>query len=146
MIYLGVDPGLTGALAWLCGGEITVADMPVVAGEVDVDAVARLLRNDPPGRAVVERVHSMPGQGVASSFKFGMSYGAILAVVVVAQIETHLVTPNVWKKHYRLTADKEQARAMAIRLWPGCGLFSRKKDQGRAEAALLAKYCMEVIT
>jgi hypothetical protein len=41
---------------------------------------------------------------------------------------------------------KEQARALALGLWPGCtDTFARKKDHGRAEAALLAKFAAETI-
>jgi len=49
------------------------------------------------------------------------------------------------KTHFGLDADKEKSRALAIRLWPGCGYFSRVKDHGRSEAALIARYGAETI-
>ena len=145
MIVLGIDPGVTGGLAWVYArGQIDAKDIPTAGGEVDVDTIVGMLKEQRPTVTFIERVHSMPKQGVASSFKFGMAYGALWAVVVASGIPLHRVSPTVWKKHFHLSADKEQARALAIQYWPGTGLFARKKDHGRAEAALIARYGLEV--
>jgi crossover junction endodeoxyribonuclease RuvC len=69
-----------------------------------------------------------------------MSYGIAKGVVGSLHIPTINVAPTKWKKHFGLTADKEQARALAISTWPFSEHFRRKKDNGRAEAALLALY------
>jgi hypothetical protein len=142
---LGADPGISGAVAMLCGGAIEAWDAPVAGGELDTDELARIVRDAKPDFAVIERVSSMPKQGVASTFKFGMSYGALRAVIAVCGVPQHLVTPAAWKKFYRLSSDKEASRALAIRLWPGCGLFNLKKHEARAKAALIACYGMEVL-
>jgi hypothetical protein len=142
---LGCDPGISGALALLTDTTIEAWDAPVVNGELDTDELARIVRNAKPDFAVVERVSSMPKQGIASTFRFGMSYGALRAVVAVCGVSQYLVTPGLWKKHFKLSSDKEESRALAIRLWPGCGLFNLKKHEGRAEAALLARYGAEVL-
>jgi hypothetical protein len=145
MIILGVDPGVTGGIAFLYpDGKINAIDIPNVAGEVNIDALMRVFTSVKPDIAIIERASSMPGQGVSSTFKFGVAYGALRALVVACGIPHSLVSPIVWKKHFRLSADKEQSRALAIRFWPGSGLFDRKKDHGRAEAALIAKYEQEV--
>ena len=140
----GVDPGLSGAIAFffpVAPDRVAAEDMPVVAGEVDCATVAARISQMAPAFAIVERVASMPKQGVASTFKFGASYGAVRGILAALQIRTHLVAPAVWKKHFRLDSDKEKARAMALRLFAASpGHFSRKKDHGRAEAALLAVY------
>lgn len=147
-VVLGIDPGLTGGIAFLfpAWGRVAAEDVPLAGGEVDVDTLAARLRQMAPTVAVIERVHSMPKQGVSSTFKFGMAYGALRAVVAAMQIPTHLVTPQAWKRHFRLGADKEESRELALRLWPGersDGAFRRKKDHGRAEAALIARYGAE---
>jgi crossover junction endodeoxyribonuclease RuvC len=81
----------------------------------------------------------MPGQGVASTFKFGQSYGSVLGLFGALKYNIIDVTPRRWKKDLSLTSDKEQARQMAINNWPDVSdLFKRKKDHGRAEAALIA--------
>ena len=83
----------------------------------------------------------MPRQGVASTFKFGAPYGAVLGVLAALKIQTHLVAPAAWKKHFRLDSDKEKSRALALRTFAASPEhFSRKKDHNRAEAALLALY------
>jgi crossover junction endodeoxyribonuclease RuvC len=56
------------------------------------------------------------------------------------------VSPAVWKKHFKLPADKEASRALALPLFPATAEhFARKKDHGRAEAALIARYGSEVL-
>jgi hypothetical protein len=72
-----------------------------------------------PTFAIVERVASMPKQGVSSTFKFGAPNGAIRGVLAALQIRTHLVSPAVWKKYFQLDSDKEKSRALALRTWYG---------------------------
>ena len=106
----------------------------------------RRLKQMGPSVAIVESVSAMPGQGVSSTFKFGAAYGTVRGVIAALEIPVHLVTPGKWKKHFRLSADKEQARALALRLFPASSQhFERKKDHGRAEAALIARYGAEAV-
>jgi hypothetical protein len=146
MIILGIDPGVTGGLAFI-GGDcpVDVYDIPSANGEIDCATLGRLIGGWMPTAAFIERASSRPGQGVASTFKYGAAYGALRAVVQVCGVPLHLVAPHTWKKHFKLDSDKEKARALAIRLWPGCPYFSRKKDHGRAEAALIARYGAETL-
>ena len=146
-LVLGIDPGLTGAIAAFDPArpdQVVVHDMPVAGGMVDAAELARLVREIGPASAVVEQVASRPGQGVVSIFRFGACYGAALATVAAMGIPARLVPPSRWKRHFRLGSEKEEARALAVRLWPGCSSFSRKKDHGRAEAALIARFGSEV--
>jgi crossover junction endodeoxyribonuclease RuvC len=142
MIILGVDPGKSGALAFYDpdADSVAVFDMPVVDGEVHAAEVARYIKDFAPNFAMIERVHAMPKNGAASMFNFGFAYGVIRGVVAGLMVPTHLVTPTTWKRHYKLSSNKEESRWMAINLWPDNNRFSKKKDDGRAEAALLAKY------
>jgi hypothetical protein len=140
---LGVDPGITGGIAFLFANCVVAEDIPTAGGEVDVDTLVRRVREMQPALAIIERANAMPKQGVASTFKYGVAYGALRTVVALCNIPYRLVTPGKWKNHFRLDADKEQSRALAIQFWPGCGYFSRKKDHGRAEAALIARYGAE---
>src|SRR5262245_15058059 len=120
-LILGIDPGITGGLAFLTGTQVWTYDIPNVAGEVDVDALAGIVRMHQPAFAVIERAGAMPKQGVSSTFKYGVAYGALRAVVAVLHIPHRLVSPVVWKRHFKLDRDKEKSRALAIQLWPGCG-------------------------
>ena len=141
MLVVGVDPGLSGAIAWVENGIVLDAvDMPIMDGRVDASTLADIvIKHGIPEMVVVEKVSSMPGQGVASTFKFGQSYGALLGVFGALKLRIVHVTPRKWKGSMGLTSDKEMARGRAIDTWPSSSdLFRRKKDHGRAEACLLA--------
>ena len=136
----GIDPGFGGAIAFLTEGDLVTYDMPIMAGLINVDALARLFLAHPSRLCVCEKAASMPKQGVASTFKFGMSFGAALAVPCCLRVPLQLVAARIWKKHFTLDKDKEKSRALAIRLWPGGRQFERVRDHNRAEAALIARY------
>ena len=144
---LGIDPGISGAVAFYFPqeGRVSVYDTPVAGNQVDGAGLAHLINKYNPDVAMIEAVHSMPGQGVSSTFKFGMAYGIAIGTVAASMIPYHLVSPARWKKHFHLTSDKDQSRALAIQFWPENKNFGRKKDNGRAEAALLARFCFETI-
>ncbi|MGB6449119.1 MAG: hypothetical protein WBE92_00040 [Steroidobacteraceae bacterium] len=143
---LGVDPGLSGALALLGadGEPELVADLPVIRDRslawIDGGALQSTLLNALRGRqcrAVVERVSAMPRQGVASSFTFGVGFGSILSVLQSLQLPIELVTPAVWKRTLGLSSDKRASLDKARLLFPSADL-GLAKHHGRAEALLLA--------
>jgi crossover junction endodeoxyribonuclease RuvC len=147
-LIIGVDPGLTGAVAVLGpAGEIEhLADLPVIhdgrLAWIDGGALQTLLIETVagrPARAVVERVGAMPRQGVASAFTFGVTFGSILAVLQARQIAIELVTPAVWKRALGLGSDKRASLDKARLLFPAADLRLAKHD-GRAEALLLAHW------
>jgi crossover junction endodeoxyribonuclease RuvC len=150
-LFIGIDPGLHGAIAIHHAhvNSLAVYDIPVheltvnskKRLQVDKHALRDLLRAYQGARAFVEDVHSMPKQGVASSFKFGFVAGCIQQAVVDAGFELVLVPPQVWKRRFNLTADKDVSRVRASELLPAhAHLWPLKKHDGRAEAALLALY------
>lgn len=144
LCILGIDPGASGAIAFYFPDHpelIAAEDVPLAGGKIDAATLAARIRQMKPDLGIIEQVGPMPKQGVSSTFNFGAAYGAVLGVIGALAIPSHLVTPPRWKKHFRLSADKEEARALALRLWPArAELFARKRDHGRAEAALLALY------
>lgn len=145
---LGIDPGASGAIAFYFPSRpelVSAEDVPLAGGEIDAATLARRINQLRPTMAIIEQVGAMPKQGVSSTFKFGTAYGTVRGVVQALGVPMHLVTPGRWKKHFRLDADKEKARALAIRLWPASCHFERKKDHGRAEAALLARFGAETL-
>jgi len=146
---LGLDPGVSGAIAFFfCDApdRVAVEDVPVVAGEISAHLLADRIKAYGPSIAMVERVSAMPGQGVSSMFNFGVSFGQARGVIGALNIPLHYVAPARWKKHFRISADKDAAREAAIRLFPSCAAsFARKKDHGRAEAALIARYAFETL-
>ena len=144
--FLSIDPGaVSGAYAlFFAGKPVKVGDLPVANGQLDGAELGRMVAGMEPEAVVVERVASMPKQGVASTFKFGMAVGIIHGVLLSNEVPLHLATPGTWKRHFHLTGtDKDAARALAIRLYPALQGLHRKKDQGRADALLMGTYFLE---
>ena len=113
---------------------------------IDEIALADLISGDGIAAAFVERVASRPGEGVASSFKFGQAFGSIKATVRLARLPLHLPTPAQWKRKHGLSKDKEASRRLALDLFPSLAeRLRRKKDADRAEALLIAAYGREVL-
>jgi crossover junction endodeoxyribonuclease RuvC len=152
VVVIGVDPGAHGAVAVLTYGEqlVGVWDMPSVQvnrkHRVAPQALVPLIAEHKPRQAFVERVGSMPGQGVASSFAFGYAAGLIEGLLSGLSIPLTFFAPAVWKRALGLTADKGAARARAMQAFPlSAGQFARVRDAGRAEAALLALHGLRSI-
>ena len=147
-LICGCDPGLKGAIAFYFPkfpAQISVYDMPIVGNEVDAAALEAIIRQMKPDLAVCELVGARPGQGVTSMFNFGVSFGRLTGVIAACHVPLSYVTPAKWKKSFGLSSDKEEARALAIRMWPASAHFRRRKDEGRAEAALIARYGADAI-
>lgn len=143
MNIIGVDPGNTGGLCHLSDTALQVWDMPVVDGSVNPHGLASIIYDltmqVSVSVVVVEAVHSMPGQGVASTFKFGTGFGMILGVLAAFELPMLRVSPTKWTRDLGVGSDKEAHRRWVIDTWPAYSdLFARKKDHGRADAALLA--------
>jgi Holliday junction resolvasome RuvABC endonuclease subunit len=146
MRVLAVDPGVSGAYALLVDDGISppiVDDLPVVGNQINASEWRRAIKSLIPDVAVVELVHSMPGQGVASTFRFGMACGIIRGVLLGAGVPIIDVTPNTWKKFFRLNNEAEKSRALACQRFPNLPGLARKKDHNRAEALLIALWKLE---
>lgn len=142
---IGIDPGLKGAIAVYDRDGYRSEEMPIMAKNgkgkncINAVGVVEILRSMGKQSVYLEKVHSMPGQGVASMFSMGDSYGCLRGVIMTLGYPLVLVTPQTWKKYYTLGKDKEQCRARAIEMFPDEN-FNRKKDVDRAEALLIAYY------
>ena len=146
MRILAVDPGVSGAYALLVDDGISppvVDDLPVVGNQVNAGEWRRVIKSLSPDVAIVELVHSMPKQGVASTFRFGMACGIIRGVLLGAGVSIVDVTPNTWKKYFRLNNEAEKSRALACQRFPDLPGLARKKDHNRAEALLIALWKLE---
>lgn len=156
-IFIGADPGFSGAIVAIDLNTPTkinqLLDMPTVQDGVNTDRLricgkklARFLSNleDKPKFAVVEKVHASPQMGVTSAFRFGEGYGTLIGVLESLNIKIYHAVPAVWKSHFDLTRDKKKSINLARKLYPAdLNHFSLAKHDGRAEAALLARYGFE---
>jgi crossover junction endodeoxyribonuclease RuvC len=147
MRIAGIDPGLNGAIAWFDSGRLAgVDDLPTIEvrkgrRRIDANALATLVRNIAPAHCYLEDVHSMPGDGKVQAFSFGRTAGVIEGVLAALKVPVTPCPPAQWKLALRVPAGKDGARARATQLLPGHStLWQRKKDDGRAEAAMIGLY------
>jgi len=149
-VAVGVDPGLTGAIAALdrYGNVVALLDLPTVKvtetrRELCGTQLQHMLNDLDPLEVVVERQSARPGEGAVSSFKTGRGFGLILGVCAGLQLRTDTVLPQTWRRLVGLPAgsDKGASLELARRLWPSHARWlDRVKDHGRAEALLIAEY------
>lgn len=140
MIFIGIDPGISGAMAIIDKDAVTV--MPF--DERTYIENLRLCTNEDKCICCLEKVSSMPKQGVASTFKFGANFGWIQGMLMTLDVPFELVTPQKWKKEFSVTADKNTSIDVARRLFPQVNLKRTercvKEHDGMAEALLMAEY------
>src|SRR6516165_8591577 len=150
MKILGVDRGIHGGCAVVTVNDgakpdvVDIIDIPTVGvrakERVDVLALRTWIEQHRPDHAFIERAQAIPKQGSSSGFKYGRIVGSIEAVITCSGVPTTIIEPTAWKKFHHLRGgDKEGGRQRALQLFPAAhALLARKKDHGRAEAALIA--------
>jgi crossover junction endodeoxyribonuclease RuvC len=151
-VIAGIDPGKTGAMVILYpdnSGLVFHVPVQKIGGKEKPawQEWARVwggaLDLNPPDMVVIENVAARPGQGVTSMFSFGRTLGFVEGIVATSTAAPlHQPTPSQWKgKMGLLKADKNASREMVRRLLPKLAhVVTRVKDDGIAEAALLALY------
>lgn len=151
MRILGIDPGLDGALALIDGNDLVVIeDMPTIAAkkrrqinEVELARIIDALLISRVNAAFLELVGIRPGEGPVGAFAFGRGYGLLRGILRAHFVPLYDVPPAVWKRAVGIPAGagKDSSRALATELWQRkAELFRRVKDDGRADAALIARY------
>lgn len=154
-IVLGVDPGATGALAFVDGSVILcMIDHSTWANHHQPykELRAVLWSQHHPAIVVIEQQHARATygadgkrkQGIASTWKYAAHYGILLGCLTAYDVPIHEVDPGVWKGAMHLPGgrDKTKSLELARLMWPheAHEFFRYKKNDGRAEAALIAEY------
>jgi crossover junction endodeoxyribonuclease RuvC len=117
------------------------------AHEINGPALCAWLREHRPDHAFVEYAAARPGQGVSSTFKFGVTYGAMKMALAACGVAYTVVTSAKWKSAVGIQtgADKEQSRLRALQLFPDqAASLARKKNHARADSMLLAYYGLQL--
>lgn len=153
MIGVGIDPGLTGAVAFVDSrGSAVIKDIPtielpgngMVRRRVDGRALAQLMRQQIPAvegvRVWIEDVHAIGGSSMQTMGSMMRSLGAIEAVLEVLRLSPEPVNPKAWKRFYGLGSDKGASLTTARTLYPSlaCNALKLAKHHNRAEALLIA--------
>ena len=146
---IGIDPGLDGAVAVYYGESLRILDMPTMTVErngknkrqvsaVELAAILYSAQSED-CHVFVEKVSAKTGQGVTSVFSFGRSFGMIEGILAAFKMPVTFVAPATWTKAVGRGQGKDASRARAMELFPANkDEFKRVKDDGRADAALIA--------
>ena len=153
MKILGIDPGLSGAIAILEKKKVlNLFAMPVMAEgkknkkQLNSAQLVNIIRENSIGEeeivVVVEQVNAMPGQGVTSMFNFGQTFGAIKGVCAALNLPIFFVRPSKWKKYFELiNSSKDSSRTKVIEMYPSLSSqLAKKKDVNKSDAILIARY------
>mgnify|MGYP001186789822 CR=1 FL=1 len=153
MKIIGIDPGLSGAIAILENNKVlSIFEIPVMSEgkknkrQLNSAQLVKLLKDNISKNeevsVVVEQVNAMPGQGVTSMFNFGQTFGSIKGICAALNLPIFYVRPAKWKKHFELiNSSKDASRTKVIEMYPSISTrLSRKKDVNKADAILIARY------
>ena len=156
MIVVGIDPGLSGAIAILENNKVlNIFDMPVMSEgkknkrQLNSALLVSLIKDNIISHeevaVVVEQVNAMPGQGVTSMFNFGQTFGAIKGVCAALKLPIFFVRPSKWKKHFELiNSSKDSSRTKVIEMYPSLSSqLAKKKDVNKSDAILIARFYTE---
>lgn len=146
---LGCDPGISGAIVLYNCNNIIIYDTPTheitinnkKKKRIDLYELSRIidLHSAVIELAIIEEVYTSPQMGVTSAGAFMESFGILKGVIAANFIPIEMVRPQVWKKHFGLTSDKDASRRKASSMFPKyADKWCRSKDDGRAEALLIA--------
>ena len=153
MRVIGIDPGLSGAIAILENNKVLgIFDMPVMAEgkknkrQLNSSQLANIIKENTKNVeetvVIVEQVNAMPGQGVTSMFNFGQTFGAIKGVCATLELPIFFVRPSKWKKHFELiNSSKDASRTKVIEMYRTLSKhLSKKKDVNKSDAILIARF------
>jgi|ERR1700744_372353 len=156
MIFIGVDPGLTGALSAIDHNGIVlgVYDLPTrrveIAGmhalvkrKIDALALRKIIMSAVPSNdkaiLVIEDMQLLGGHAIQTMGSLAHTRGVIEAVAMLCGMDVRFVTPREWKASYGFGADKKIALRIARELYPGAPI-KLAKHHNRAESLLISRW------
>lgn len=150
MVILGIDPGLSGAVAILNDGQLVeIVDIEAAESRINCAHLASLMHKHQPEFAICELVSSRLGQGVTSTFTFGHALGSITGVLSALGVPYLLIRPQAWQGHFGIRSSskdkvihKQEIADLAQSLYPAASLYGPRGGlrDGRSDALLLARY------
>jgi crossover junction endodeoxyribonuclease RuvC len=160
MITLGIDIGLTGAVAAVDSRSAVVHDIPTTPDgkgrRIDGRALLVLIREMVPiGESALllfEDVRARPqgnggshGNSMHSQGSMMRSRGIVEAVADITRLKVEVVQPQTWKRHFELLkTEKGESLKRAREMFPLIAAdLKRVKDHNRAESLLIAAYGRE---
>lgn len=99
MIFIGIDPGKSGAMAVIKNGKpihMIPFDEEKYIDTLDLETFI----NGETAACIVEKVSAMPGQGVTSMFHFGENFGFIQGILKAFAVPYELLHRRNGKKSF----------------------------------------------
>lgn len=153
-LYLGIDPGKKGGVAWIWKGKMNCVEMPSTIKDLWNLIGWEILGLTDNIYAVLEHVHSMPQDSGKSMFTFGNGFGHLQMALVACSISTEEIPPKKWQKALYIVGKKrseskpqfkDRLRGKAQQLYPGLEIWSKPRSKGKqlaiCDAVLIATYC-----
>ena len=142
--FVGIDPGNGGGIAVLTeeGDTLDIITRKFPSDVRDVAIFLKAATSNTNYRVAIEKVHSMPKQGVKSTFTFGMNYGIWIGSLRTLDIDFIKVQAKQWQEHYEIPSNikyydrKKELKKIAIDLFP-----NQRVTMYTADALLIANYC-----
>ena len=148
-LFVGIDPGQTGALAAIDGTRKArfLAKAPDSAAGM-ADLVREVRRVGPIRLAVLERTQAMPGNGVVAMHNYGRHAGAWEGVLATLRVPVTQPYPKVWQVLVRAPGcrrgdTKKRSIASARRLF---GVELKRSQDGMADALHMALWALHAST
>jgi len=143
MIHIGIDAGVNGGVAILDNGQMeahgcpdTVKDMSDLIKDAKWDCLNMF--------CIIEKVHSMPKQGVRSVWTFGKNYGQWLGILAAHEIPYREIPPQTWMKFYGAMPKDRKKRKNHLKHLAQAICPNIKVTLKTADAILLANWCREI--
>lgn len=142
---MGIDPGIKGAIA-VIGDEVTEFWLLKEIVEQKTKHFDDIIRAYGIDHCFLEKAQAMPGQGVSTTFNYGVGFGRIIGWLEILAVPFTLVPPQTWQKMMHLGCSgepKDRSRQAVTRLFPRENLVPNgcvKLHDGLADALLLAEY------
>jgi len=167
IVFMGIDPGLDGALVVISGTKIVASRVvPIIAPFTTkksktkkrdynlrgmVEIVNNIKKEYTIALTVLEKGRAMPGQGVTSMFRFGMGCGIWIGILSALNIPFIEVVPSVWHKTIcaGISGDaKIKAYHVASNRFPNNDFTksnrARTPHSGKVDATCIALYAKNV--
>ena len=147
---VGIDPGFNGAIAFLYSdGTLFLEKMPVKIAtqkELDFKRLRALLSAHSIKFVALEKAFLLPEQDLGRGSRYLYFAGAVYGLCLGLGIPVLHVQAAVWKSALNLNSDKRGSLRLARSLFPEqAGEFKKLKDDGKAEAALIAHFARRLV-
>ncbi len=152
--FIGIDPGLSGSIAYIEESEVVTHIMPTISlGKkrvLDNLAIREIFSGFDPAKtyAVLEEQHSFPKQGVVSTCSICYSFGILKQCLVDFEIPHEVIPAKDWQREFNISGRKGNTKAQALQicqnLFPNLNLLaterSKKPHEGIVDAMLIAEF------